>query len=170
MASGSATTVSGALSTNLWLTLAAISTRRAPKPAYLFSGLSRESAPADQAASLVIVDDQPDLHVLMGRRLTTLRFAPGMIVFPGGAVEAEDFDAQQTRTMVNVDVPGMERDDAAANIYAALRETHEEAGVWVGGDGPIDAHQFPVRRALDHARELATAFRYTILSRSLPRW
>ncbi len=99
------------------------------------------SAPARLAASLVIIDDRPDLQVLMGRRLTTLRFAPGMIVFPGGAVEEEDFVA--ARSMTNTAVRGMDPTDAAANLYAALRETEEEAGVWVGGDSPIDAARFP---------------------------
>jgi 8-oxo-dGTP pyrophosphatase MutT (NUDIX family) len=101
------------------------------------------TAHADPAASLVIIDDRPDLHVLMGRRLTTLRFAPGMIVFPGGAVEPGDFETAETLSMINVDVPGMKRADAAANLYAALRETHEEAGVWLGGESPIDARRFP---------------------------
>jgi len=100
-------------------------------------------APADPAASLVIVDDRPDLHVLMGRRLSTLRFAPGMIVFPGGAVESEDFAAPEAASMSNINVPGMRSTEAAANLYAALRETLEEAGVWVGGEMPIDANQFP---------------------------
>jgi len=99
--------------------------------------------PASPAASLVIIDDRPDLHVLMGRRLTTLRFAPGMIVFPGGAVEKEDFVAAEAASMTNVEVPGMAAEDAAANLYAALRETEEEAGVWVGGEAPIDAGRFP---------------------------
>ncbi len=100
-------------------------------------------ASADPAASLVVIDDRPDLHVLMGRRLTTLRFAPGMIVFPGGAVDPEDFETVETESMINVEVPGMDRAAAAANLYAALRETKEEAGVWLGGGSPIDASRFP---------------------------
>ncbi len=61
-----------------------------------------------QAASLVIVDDKPDLHVLVGRRRMDLMFAPGLVVFPGGAVEDSD----------------------ESTLAAALRETGEETGWW----------------------------------------
>jgi len=42
------------------------------------------------AATVILVRDRPDLHVFVLRRNTSLAFAPGATVFPGGAVDPED--------------------------------------------------------------------------------
>ncbi|MEM7365669.1 MAG: hypothetical protein AAF525_16750, partial [Pseudomonadota bacterium] len=42
------------------------------------------------AATVMLVDDRPDLQVFMMERNAATVFAGGMWVFPGGAVEHED--------------------------------------------------------------------------------
>jgi 8-oxo-dGTP pyrophosphatase MutT (NUDIX family) len=79
----------------------------------------------------MIVDDRPELHVLMLRRRAASQFVPGMDVFPGGGVDAADVARPD----------GVALDDAAASArlglasgglaywMAAVRETAEEAGL-----------------------------------------
>ena len=79
----------------------------------------------------MILDDRPDLHVLLLRRREASVFVPGMDVFPGGGVDSEDA----------VDATGDGPSDAAASAclglstggraywVAAVRETLEEAGL-----------------------------------------
>src|ERR1700674_849479 len=43
------------------------------------------------AATVILVSDRPDLHVLMLERTRRAVFGPGATVFPGGAVDAEDY-------------------------------------------------------------------------------
>lgn len=97
--------------------------------------------PSD-AATLLILDRQTngDIHVLMGRRHTRHTFMPGMFVFPGGRVDAEDADVRfvedyepTTRQKLIKDLKtGGSEDYARAFAMAALRETYEEAGLFVG--------------------------------------
>ena len=42
------------------------------------------------AATVMLVDDRPDLQVLMMERHADTVFAGGMWVFPGGSVDADD--------------------------------------------------------------------------------
>ena len=96
-----------------------------------------ERVPVRPAATVMLVDDRPDLHVLMVRRTARAVFAPDMWVFPGGRVDAEDHaedfdrmfsgltDAQASR-ILELDHGGL------AWWLAACRETLEEAGVAVG--------------------------------------
>ncbi len=93
-----------------------------------------ERVPVRPAATVMLVDDRPDLHVLMVRRTARAVFAPDMWVFPGGRVDAEDHaedfdrmfsgltDAQASR-ILELDHGGL------AWWLAACRETLEEAGL-----------------------------------------
>jgi 8-oxo-dGTP pyrophosphatase MutT (NUDIX family) len=86
------------------------------------------------AATVLLVDDRPDLHVLMVHRTARVVFAPDSWVFPGGKVDPtdhlEDFDtvcrglsdAEASRILE------LERGGLAWWI-AACRETLEEAGL-----------------------------------------
>ena len=93
--------------------------------------LEQRSRPA---ATVVIVRDRADgpPDILMMERASTMAFAAGALVFPGGAVDAEDHDLA-----ARID-HGLEQDEAAARI-AAIRETIEEAGLGVGLHGVVDA-------------------------------
>lgn len=92
------------------------------------------------AASIVVVRGNPDApDVLVGRRPSTARFMPDVWVFPGGAVEDDDFrirtphglrddvTARLTRTA--------EPDLAHALAWTALREMREETGLILGKEG-----------------------------------
>lgn len=76
------------------------------------------------AATIIPLRDGTDgLEVLMLRRDTTLRFAGGMWVFPGGRIDPEDFvDETVAASPTEADL-----DDAGR--VAALRESDEEAGI-----------------------------------------
>ncbi|MEC3911754.1 NUDIX domain-containing protein [Sphingobium sp. CR2-8] len=86
------------------------------------------------AATLVIVRDSQDgpPDLLMLERASTMAFAAGALVFPGGAVDAGDHDLA-----ARID-HGLAADEAAARI-AAIRETIEESGLGIGLTGVIDA-------------------------------
>ena len=101
------------------------------------------SVPVLPAASVLVVDDRPDLHVLVGRRRAASEFVGGMIVFPGGAVDDDDHGAQARVTVPTAEVPGLATPVGAAFLHAGLRETFEEVGLWVGGEVPVDAADFP---------------------------
>lgn len=92
------------------------------------------------AASIVVVRGQhDDPDVLVGRRPSTARFMPDVWVFPGGAVEEDDF---------RIDSPYGLRDDVTARLtrtaetdlahalaWTALREMREETGLILGKEG-----------------------------------
>lgn len=79
------------------------------------------------AATLIIVrdrhDGQPEL--LMVERASSMAFAAGALVFPGGAVDAGD------HALAGRLDHGLDPDEAAGRI-AAIRESIEEAGLGIG--------------------------------------
>ena len=52
------------------------------------------SIPIRNAATVLILDERPDLHVLMLKRNSRSVFVGDMWVFPGGAVDDDDGTAQ----------------------------------------------------------------------------
>jgi 8-oxo-dGTP pyrophosphatase MutT (NUDIX family) len=83
---------------------------------------------ARDAASLILLRGAGrDLELLVGRRPLDVRFMPGVYVFPGGAVDAEDARPWQTEIDEGFFPPQLMR-----CARAALRETWEEVGVLVG--------------------------------------
>ena len=91
--------------------------------------------PARPAATVVLVrDGTAGLEVLLMRRPATMRFAPGMHVFPGGRVDL----SQDSRPTVRGSLPegewAPEPAVAAAIAVAGVRETFEEAGVLIALD------------------------------------
>ncbi len=77
------------------------------------------------AATLLLLRDTPQgVETLLTRRSSTARFAPGVHVFPGGAIDAEDrlAHAQVVRRAT-------QDDEALTQAVAALRETWEELGI-----------------------------------------
>lgn len=119
--------------------------------------------PVSPAASVIIVDDRPDLQVLMVRRTPRTVFGSGMWVFPGGRVdpaEADSFspyveglDDETASTTLDID------DDGLSFWVAAVRETFEESGILLAyraGDGSLLRLDDPVeaRRFADHRARL----------------
>jgi len=98
----------------------------------------RTPAEPRDAATVVLMRpgaDGPELYLL--RRQTSMAFAGGMCVFPGGGVDPRDFDhsvawsgpapevwAEQLQTSAEM---------ARALVCAAVRETFEESGVLLAG-------------------------------------
>jgi len=88
---------------------------------------------ARDAASLILLRGEGrDLELLAGRRPLTVRFMPGVYVFPGGAVDAEDARPWQSEIDRDALPPRLLR-----SARAALRETWEEAGVFFGHRGEV---------------------------------
>lgn len=106
-----------------------------------------EQVPISPAATVMLLDDRPELHVLMLRRTAKVVFAPDNWVFPGGRVDPEDHaddldqlfsgltDAEASRVL---EVP----QGGLAWWLAACRETLEEAGLLLAsGDAKVDVAQ-----------------------------
>lgn len=87
-----------------------------------------------EAATLMLVDDRPDLHVFMLRRNPRSVFGPGAFVFPGGGVDPADSAPEITKRVI-----GLDDRQASARLglpagglrvwIGALREAFEEAGI-----------------------------------------
>jgi len=105
---------------------------------------------ARDAASLILLRGEGrDLELLVGRRPLSVRFMPGVYVFPGGAVDAED--ARPWQSEVDPDaLPSR----LMRSARAALRETWEEAGVLFGRRGAVAG---PLRAASPAAEAYAAA-------------
>ena len=83
--------------------------------------------PRDAASLILLRGEGSDLELLAGRRPGHVRFMPGVWVFPGGAVDAEDNYPWQVVPAAESVTPRLRR-----CARAALRETWEEVGVVVG--------------------------------------
>ncbi len=131
-----------------------------------FADGTRTPAEPRDAATVVLMrpgPEGPELYLL--RRQTSMAFAGGMCVFPGGGVDARDFDhtvawagpppAEWARQLVTSE------EMARALVCAAVRETYEESGVLLAGTSSADVVADTTgdsweadRRALE-AKELA---------------
>jgi 8-oxo-dGTP pyrophosphatase MutT (NUDIX family) len=82
----------------------------------------------------MLIDDRPNLQVLMMERHAATIFAGGMWVFPGGSVDAED-DSEAIHAIVKDRTDRdasqlMDIDEGGLAYYiAAIRESFEEAGL-----------------------------------------
>jgi 8-oxo-dGTP pyrophosphatase MutT (NUDIX family) len=103
-----------------------------------------EDVPISPAATVMLLDDRPELHVLMLRRTAKVVFAPDNWVFPGGRVDpddhSDDFDSffsgltdVEASSILEVPKGGL------AWWLAACRETLEEAGMLLAaGEADVD--------------------------------
>ncbi len=86
------------------------------------------------AATVMLVDDRPDLQVFMMERHAKTVFAGGMWVFPGGSVDEADNTTETQSISIHrtdrhaSDLMGLESGGLAFYI-AAIREAFEEAGI-----------------------------------------
>ncbi len=105
-----------------------------PKITYDPSSFDASAVEVRPAATVMLIDDRPDLHVLLVHRTARAVFAPDSWVFPGGRVDPEDHLADFDRLCRGLsdarasEILGVERGGLAWWI-AACRETLEEAGV-----------------------------------------
>ena len=88
--------------------------------------------PTPRHASTVCLvrDGATGVEVFVMRRKSSMKFAPRMYVFPGGAVEAADNDVPLTGSVDLVHASQqLFSESPAAVIAAGARETFEECGV-----------------------------------------
>lgn len=96
-------------------------------------------------------------EIFMLRRSARSVFLPEMFVFPGGAVDPEDFEIARDRLLREPEIPRAEREASdGAFEAAALREAFEEAGILLAArrDGSavkLEAEQLRGARAALHA-------------------
>ena len=107
------------------------------------------------AATVILVSDRPDLHVLMLERTRRAVFGPGATVFPGGAVDPDDGAVRLAERVVGIDDAGASAEQGIdhgglAFRVAAVRECFEEAGILL-------ARHASSGRPADHDDGLATA-------------
>lgn len=98
-----------------------------------------EAVPVRPAATIMLIDDRPDLQVFMMERHANTVFAGGMWVFPGGAVDhQDDADYYATTATHRTDEQASELMGLPAGglayYMAAVRETFEEAGILLALD------------------------------------
>jgi len=130
----------------------------------------RTPAQPRDAATVILMrpsTDGPAVYLL--RRQTSMAFAGGMCVFPGGGVDARDFDssvawAGRSPSLWAAQL-GTTEDMARALVCAAVRETFEESGVLLAGTSATDVvadttgDDWEVDRVALEAKELSfTAF------------
>ncbi len=114
------------------------------------------------AATVILIDDRPDLQVFMMKRNANTQFAGGMWVFPGGSVDESDNADNYQRYCTH-------RSDAAASsqlsvargglayYVAAIREAFEEAGILLArrreDESPLTLLEDSVRQKFDAYRD-----------------
>ena len=119
------------------------------------------------SASLVLLrDGAAGLEVLLLRRHANSRVHGGLHVFPGGKLDAADCAADALATLDQdaatlhrrLGEPGLAPEHAAGIFLAALRETHEEAGLLLA-EGATPARQAQLAAAQRSGQPLAVALR-----------
>ena len=131
-----------------------------------FADGRREPAEPRNAATVVLLRpgrEGPEVYLL--RRQTSMAFASGMCVFPGGGVDPRDFDHAVAWTGPAprewADRLGTDEATARALVCAAVRETFEESGVLLAGKSAdtvvadTTGEDWERDRAALEARELA---------------
>jgi|TARA_Y100000310_G_scaffold139765_1_gene139113 8-oxo-dGTP pyrophosphatase MutT (NUDIX family) len=97
------------------------------------------------------------LQVLMGQRRLNARFMPGMLVFPGGAVDASDRALRLACALGPASVEAMAaygsvaQAQAQALALAAVREAWEETGLLLGVPGQLHDASHPSWQAFAQA-------------------
>jgi 8-oxo-dGTP pyrophosphatase MutT (NUDIX family) len=91
--------------------------------------------PRDASTVCLLRDGAAGLEVFLLRRVTTMAFAAGMHVYPGGAVETTDADVATARRVTDDWLASrVSSERPRAVLVAAARETFEECGVLLAVD------------------------------------
>jgi 8-oxo-dGTP pyrophosphatase MutT (NUDIX family) len=111
--------------------------RLAERARDISEGKVEAAAPRD-ASTVILLRDSPDgLLVYLLRRVSSMRFAPGAYVFPGGSVDPRDGDLAVGWSGPSPAEWGRAFDAtetlARELVCAAVRETFEESGVLLAG-------------------------------------
>jgi len=104
----------------------------------ILAGSRPPTVPKDAATVMLLRQTSAGLVVYMLRRKSSMAFAPGAYVFPGGSVDARDADEQVAWAGPGAAEWGQIFDAppslARALVCAAVRETFEESGVMLAGE------------------------------------
>lgn len=134
-----------------------------------FSDGTQTPVEPKDASTVVLLrdgDGEPGgLEVYLLRRVTQMEFAAGFCVFPGGGVDARDFDHEIGWVGPSPEewgrLLGSSPEHARALVCAAVRETFEESGVLLAGPteetivGDTTGEEWEQDRRLLEARELS---------------
>lgn len=102
-----------------------------------------KTAIRDAATVIVVRDPETNPRILMGQRGSKAAFMPNKFVFPGGAVDAEDYDVALATSLSEqccdrlLDDMRPETPETAVHALAvaAIRELWEETGLILGDKG-----------------------------------
>ena len=98
--------------------------------------IETDDIPILPAATMILVDNRPDLKVLMLLRNNNSGFVASHTIFPGGAIEHDDRSYKWNDLvsgLTNEEADAQLRTDEARSYWiAAIRETIEEVGVVIG--------------------------------------
>lgn len=139
------------------------------------------------AATVILVRQYlDDLQVYLLKRSVKSGFMAGNYVFPGGTVDAEDQDFQLWKNWVDLDINGIVKqlggnlgvEEALAFSVAAVRETLEEAGVFLAHKQKANSQELEricqLRLTPDLPKEwfqkLVVSERWTLALSRLYRW
>ncbi len=115
-----------------------------------------EAVAIRNAATVMIVRDEPRFEVLMVKRTSRVAFAASAWVFPGGRVDDEDVNeaSQEVTGLTDAEASKMLDLDAGGLAWwiAGVRETVEEAGLLL-----VDAESNPTPAAIDAVRDAVHA-------------
>lgn len=114
------------------------------------------------AATVLLIDDRPELQVFMMKRNANIQFAGGMWVFPGGSVDDGDSATSYARyCMHRSDAEASQQLDVErgglAYYVAAIREAFEEAGILMAlhrsSEAPLELIDDQTRVRFDKLRD-----------------
>lgn len=110
-----------------------------------------EKAPQPRlAATVLLLRQREEMEVFMVVRHKDIEFASGMLVFPGGSVDASDSD-DGVRALCG-DTTGIDDDQLTLQV-AAIREAFEECGVLLARDETGELVNQERLRDLEHYRK-----------------
>jgi 8-oxo-dGTP pyrophosphatase MutT (NUDIX family) len=140
--------------------------------------------PKPAATVILIRDDDGELQTYLLRRSRRSSFFPGYYVFPGGAVDQGDKDSEFWLNHSDMNMEELTKrfggdisgEDILAHCVAGIRETFEEAGALIAGDGKdailADVNENRLTKGLQKGwlRDLVISKKWTLNFRSLSRW
>jgi len=134
--------------------------------------LARPVKPRD-AASLVLIDTEEDEpRILMGKRHARMKFTPDAYVFPGGKLDAGDFQPTPATPLNKIAEAQMTRAGSSPKLaqalaMAAIRETFEETGLFLAAPGDVGPTQDESWQAFRNAKLAPKLDTLSILARAI---
>ena len=134
----------------------------------VIEGRAEPTVPRDAATVMLVrpaggAGEPGGFEVYMLKRQSSMKFAPGAYVFPGGSVDPRDAEADLAWTGPDAAewgrLLGVPPGPARALVCAAVRETFEESGVLLAGPSPGEV-------VADTTAEDWEADRHALLDRS----